>query len=74
MARHRAIDLPTNRGEWIVRVSNENLLPSRSMGLFGRVRFRLFMFLRLISRPAYFSYGLGDEVQLLAAVVPVRVR
>ena len=74
MARHKEIDLPSDRGQWIVHVSNENLLPSRKMGLIGRIRFRLFMILRLVSRPAYYSYGLGDEVQLSAEIVPVRVR
>jgi len=57
-----------------VHVSNENLLPSRAMGLVGRIRLRLFMFLRLVSQPAYYAYGLGDEVQLSAEVVPVRLR
>jgi len=32
------------------------------------------MLLRLISRPAYYYYGLGDEVQLSAETLPVRVR
>ena len=74
MARHQEIDLPTDRRQWIVHVSNENLLPSPRMNLFRRIRFRVFMFLRLISRPAYYYYGLGDEVQLSAEIVPVRVR
>jgi len=74
MARHREIDLPTDRRQWIVHVSNENLLPSRAMGLVGRIRLRLFMFLRLVSQPAYYAYGLGNEVQLSAEVVPVRLR
>jgi KUP system potassium uptake protein len=74
MARHQEIDLSTDRRQWIVHVSNENLLPSAGMSLFRRIRFRVFMFLRLISRPAYYYYGLGDEVQLSAEIVPVRVR
>jgi KUP system potassium uptake protein len=73
MARHHAIDLPTDRRQWIVHVSHENLLPSRGLGLIGRARLRLFMFLRLVSQPAYYAYGLGDEVQLSAEVVPVRL-
>jgi hypothetical protein len=44
------------------------------MSLFKRLRFRLFLFLRLISRPAYYAYGLGDAVQLSAEVMPVRVQ
>jgi len=73
MAHHHEIDLPTDRRQWIVHVSHENLLPSRSLGLIGRTRLRLFMFLRLVSQPAYYAYGLGDEVQLSAEVVPVRL-
>ena len=49
----KEIDLPTDRRKWIVHVSHENLLPARSMGPLQRLRFRLFMFLRLVSRPAY---------------------
>jgi KUP system potassium uptake protein len=74
MVRLKEIDLPTDRRQWIVHVSNENLLPARSMGLIRRLRLRLFMFLRLVSQPAYYYYGLGDEVQLSAEILPVRVR
>jgi KUP system potassium uptake protein len=74
MARLREIDLPTDRRKWIIHVSHENLLPAQSMGPFQRFRFRLFMFLRLVSRPAFYYYGLGDEVQLSAETLPVRVR
>ena len=44
------------------------------MNLLRRLRFRLFLFLRLVSRPAYYGYHLGDEVQLSAEIMPVRVR
>jgi len=74
MARHREIALPPDRRQWIVHVSRENILASRGMGLIGRIRLRLFVFLRLVSQPAYYAYGLGDEVQLSAEVVPVRLR
>jgi len=74
MARHREIDLPPDHRQWIVHVSNENLLPARNMGLLRRLRFRLFVLLRLVSQPAYYAYGLGGDVQLSAEVVPVRVR
>ena len=74
MARHREIDLPHDRHNWIVHVAHENLLPSYRMGLVARLRFRLFLFLRAISRPTYYYYGLGDEVQLSAAIIPVRLR
>ena len=73
MARHKEIDLPTDRHQWIVHVSQENLLPTRTMGVFRQLRFRLFMFLRLVSQPAYYYYGLGDEVLLSVEIIPVRV-
>ena len=44
------------------------------MTFFPKLRFRLFLFLRLVSRPAYYAYHLGDEVQLSAEIMPVRVR
>jgi len=74
MARHKQIDLPTHPWQWIVHVSHENLLPPRRMNIFKRLRFRLFLFLRLVSRPAYYAYHLGNEVQLSAEIMPVRVR
>jgi KUP system potassium uptake protein len=74
LARHKEIDLPTHPKHWIVHVSHENLLPARRMNLLKRLRFRLFLFLRVVSRPAYYAYGLGDEVQLSAEIMPVRVR
>ena len=74
MARHKEIDLPTDRHKWVVHVSQENLLPSRRAGLLKRLRFRLYVFLRLVSQPAYYYYGLGDEVQLSVEIIPVRVR
>jgi KUP system potassium uptake protein len=73
MARHHEIALPTDRREWIVHVSNENLLASTHMSPLRKIRFRLFLLLRLVSRPVYYSYGLADEVQLSAEVMPVRV-
>src|SRR3974390_557465 len=74
MARHHEIDLPSDPHRWIVHVSQENLLPARRSNLLKRLRFRLFMFLRLLSQPAYYYYGLGDEVQLSVEIIPVRVR
>ena len=74
MARHKQIDLPTDRRQWVVHASQENLLPSRRMSWLRRVRFRLFLLLRMVSQPAYYYYGLGDEVQLSVEIIPVRVR
>ena len=66
MALHKEIDLPTDR--------RQNFLPSRRLGLLRRLRFRLFLLLRLVSQPAYYYYGLGDEVQLSVEIIPVRLR
>jgi KUP system potassium uptake protein len=74
MARHKEIDLPAHPAQWSVHVSHEHLLPPRHMNLFKRLRFRLFLLLRQVSRPAYYAYHLGDEVQLSAEIMPVRVR
>ncbi len=74
LARHREIDLPTDPAQWIVHVAHENLLPGRRMNLARRLRFRLFLLLRLVSRPAYYAYGLGDEVRLSVEIMPVRLR
>jgi KUP system potassium uptake protein len=74
LASHREIDLPTDIHKWIVHVSVENLLPSRALSLAGRFRLRLFAFLRHVSQPAHYYYGLGDAVQLSAEIMPVRVR
>jgi KUP system potassium uptake protein len=74
MARHHEIDLPAHPRRWVVHVAHENLLPARRMNLLRRARFRLFLFLRLISRPTYYAYHLGDQVQLSAEIIPVRLR
>ncbi len=74
LARHRQIDLPPHPQQWIVHVSHENLLPASRMSLFKRSRLQLFLFLRRISGSAYKTYHLGEDVQLSAEIIPVRVR
>ena len=74
MARHRQINLPTALHRWTVHVAVEKLLPSRRMGVFGYLRLRLFLILRQISQPAYYFYGMGDNVQLSAQIMPVRLK
>jgi len=74
LARHREIGLPADRHRWIVHVSQENLLAGRRMSYLNWLRFRLFLFLRLVSQPAYYYYGLGDEMLLSVEIIPVRVR
>ncbi len=74
MARHREINLPTVMHHWTVHVTVEKLLPSRKMGALGHLRLRLFSILRQISQPAHYFYGLGDNVQLSAEIMPVRLK
>ena len=74
MISHREIDLSTDPRDWIVHVVNENLIASPTMNRPRRLRLRLFKFLRFISRPAYYHYGLADEVELTAEVLAIHVR
>jgi KUP system potassium uptake protein len=74
LARHKEIALPVHADQWIVHVAHENLLPARQMDFFRRLRLRLFVFMRRVTRPAYYAYHLGDGVQLSAEIMPVRVR
>ena len=74
LARHKEIDLPADRHRWIVHVSLEISCRRGRWGRCRRLRFRLFILLRRVSQPAYDYYGLGDEVQLSAEIIPVRVR
>ena len=73
LAHHHEIDLPRNPHRWVVHVSVEQLLPARDLTLIGRFRLRLFLILRQLSQPAYFYYGLGNEVQLTMEIMPVRI-
>jgi len=74
LARHKQIDLPADHAKWGVHVSHENLLQERGAAPWRRLRFLLFQMLRLVSRPTYYAYGLGDEVRLTAEILPVEVR
>jgi len=73
LARHHLIDLPPDSHLWAVHVSQENLLLSKKVSLRRRIMYRLFHMLRHISQPAYYSYGLGDEVQLSVEIMPVKL-
>ena len=73
LAHRHEIDLPRNPHRWVVHVSVEQLLPARDLTLLGHFRLRLFLILRQLSQPAYFYYGLGNEVQLTMEIMPVRI-
>ena len=74
LAGHHEIDLPADPHKWTVHVSQENILPAAQAGVLSKARLRLFALLRHVSTPAYYYYGLGNEVQLSAEVIPVRLR
>jgi KUP system potassium uptake protein len=74
LATHHQIELPSDPHQWIVHASQENLLPAKGVSALGRIRLRLFATLRHLSEPAYYSYGLGDDVQLSTEILPVRLR
>lgn len=74
LAQHHEIDLPTDPTKWIVHVSQERIVPAKGAGRFARLRISLFSLLRQVSTPAYYSYGLGNEVQLSTEIMPVRIR
>jgi KUP system potassium uptake protein len=74
MISHKEIDLSTDPREWVVHVVNENLVASPTMSRLRSFRLKLFKILRFISRPAYYHYGLADEVELTAEVLAIHVR
>ncbi len=73
LAGHHQIDLPADPHRWIVHVSLENLIAAHKTGVGGRIKLLIFSILRRLSQPAYYSYGLGNEVQLSAEIMPVRL-
>ncbi len=73
LAGHHQVDLPADPHKWIVHVSQENLIPAKNTGIGGRIRLVIFSVLRRMSQPAYYSYGLGNEVQLSAEIMPVKL-
>jgi len=74
LARHAEIALPLDEHKWIVHVSVENLLPARNVDALSRMRLKLFAMMRQMSAPTHYFYGLGDNVQLSAEIMPVRLK
>lgn len=71
LARNAEINLEPDPRTWTVHAAREHLAPSREMGPFRALRFRAYEFLRLISQPAYYHYGLGYEVPLSVEILAV---
>ncbi len=74
VASHQEIGLPTDPHQWIVHASQERILAARDASALARIRLRVFSFLRQVSTPSYYYYGLGDAVQLSTEILPVRLR
>lgn len=73
LANHHLIDLTDDPNQWIVHVSQENLLPADKLSLWKKAQFKLFSMLRQISLPGHYYYGLGNYVQLTVDIIPVRL-
>lgn len=69
------VDSPTI--EWIIFVGRERLLqketPHKHLGLFKKLRLALFKILHKNTPPSYMYFGLGDELHLSTAVIPVKM-
>ena len=73
LAAETRIPLETDHRKWTVHVAHEHLVHVRARGWLSALRFHTFELLRLVSRPTYYHYGLGADVQLTVEILPVRV-
>ena len=73
LAAETRIPLETDHRKWTVHVAHEHLMHVPTKGLLSALRFSTFQLLRLVSRPTYYHYGLGADVQLTVEILPVRV-
>lgn len=67
------LELPTDPHHWLIHASYEKLIPPLKMNIFEEIRFRLFLFLRQITQPSYFYYGLGHNVNLSIEIMPIKL-
>jgi len=73
LATHQELELPRDPHRWLVHVSQESLIPPKDMSLPKKLKLKLFIFLRQVSQPAYYHYGLGRDVNLSMDILPVFV-
>jgi KUP system potassium uptake protein len=73
LAAHQELELPRDPHRWLVHVSQESLIPPKDMSLPEKLKLKLFIFLRQVSQPAYYHYGLGRDVNLSMDILPVFV-
>lgn len=71
LAQQSEIRLKPDHKKWTVHVVREHLAPASDMGPIRAIRFRAYEFLRLISQPTYYHYGLGYDVPLSVEILPV---
>lgn len=74
LAKAHEINLPSDPHKWLVHVSHERLVPSKSWSFLKRFRLKLFLFFRQSTQPAYYYYGLGTDVNLSVDIMAVRLK
>ena len=70
---HHKLKLPDDPHHWLIHASYEKLIPKNKMNLLELIRFQLFLFLRQVTQPSYFYYGLGNEVNLSIEIIPIKL-
>lgn len=73
LALSHEIELPTDRHKWLIHTALENLIPKKRMNFWEKLRFKVFIFLRQVTMPAYFYYGLGHELNLSVDIMPINL-
>jgi KUP system potassium uptake protein len=73
LAVHHEVDLPKDPHRWLVHVSHEYLIKPKDFGLVKTLKWHVFLFLRQVTLPAYYAYGLGRDVNLSVDIMPVFV-
>jgi KUP system potassium uptake protein len=74
LAKAHEINLPSDPHKWLVHVSHERLVPSKSWSWIQRFRLQLFLLFRQSTQPAYYYYGLGTDVNLSVDIMAVRLK
>jgi KUP system potassium uptake protein len=75
LAQDKKIDLAQRSSDWSVEASQEHLVPGKNLHIWKRLLLNLFLFLRHISIPAYYHYGLGKGgVNLSLEIMPIAIQ
>jgi KUP system potassium uptake protein len=73
LAKAHEIELPADPNKWLIHASLEKLIPPKKQNLFQNSRFKMFSFLRQVTQPAHFYYGLGHDVNLSVEIMPIKL-